>query len=73
VNGHKFKLQLRPAGGGFFQRRGFKVMVTRQHQNTFIRLRVAAELVQQRLQLVIRQQGDGFFIPWRRLLSGLAS
>ena len=63
MNGHKFKLQLRPAGGRFFQRRRFEVVVARQHQDTFIGLRVAAKLVQQRFQLVIRQQGHGFFIP----------
>ena len=38
-------------------------MVTRQHQDTLIGLRIAAELVQQRFQLIVRQQGHGFFIP----------
>ena len=38
------------------------MVITRQYQNTFIWLCVAAEFVQQRLKLVVRQQGYGFFI-----------
>lgn len=39
------------------------MVVTRQHQNSFIRFRIAAQFIQQRFQLIVRQQRDGLFIP----------
>lgn len=66
MNGHKIELKFWPARRRFFQRRRLEVVITRQHQNPFIRFRIATQFIQQRFQLIVRQQRDGLFIPRRQ-------
>ncbi|MNE71105.1 hypothetical protein D3C80_1669470 [compost metagenome] len=64
VNSHKLEGQFWPPGRRFRQHFRFQMVITRQHQNALIRLGVTAQLVEQALQLLMRQNYHRFLIAF---------
>jgi hypothetical protein len=53
MNGHKIKLQMRPARRRFFQRLGLQMMIAGKQQDPLLGLNVAAQLIQKIVQLIV--------------------
>jgi hypothetical protein len=53
MNGHKIKLQVRPARRRLVERLGLKMVITGKQQDPLLGLNVTAQLIQKIVQLIV--------------------